>query len=139
MASWKSTIAILGSLLCTGIVAVAFLPSGKTVCVMERGNIRTVAHGLEAYKAKHGVYPNLSNFPSMVSAESPLVTEDFIPLQLSTTDRWGRPFKGHSSPIGYRLESLPDPNNQNDPEEHVIVGGNPNQPLYSGGVASSPH
>lgn len=62
-----------------------------------------VAAGLDPYHLKHGRYPDLPDFPSMVAEGSCLVTENLIPVHVPSRDPWGHAYSGQSTSKGYRL------------------------------------
>lgn len=77
--------------------------------------LRVVADGLERYRDKHGTYPAVSDWEGLISMESPLVRERYIPEYLDLKDLWGSPFRGASQPSQWRLSCSGKPG---DPETY---------------------
>ena len=92
-------------------------------CPIIRDEIRTAREALEMYHLKHGQYPELPNFQSMVDMNSPLVKENLLPVYVKTQDRWGQPYIGFSTKSYFKLECLGDPTNQKDFPSYVSESG----------------
>ena len=84
------------------VVLEKIIPEQK--CYFPPQPMKTVAEGLDQFKLKHGVYPSLEDFPSMVSSSSPLVTENMIPVGVPIADTRGHKYTAHSTSKGYLLE-----------------------------------
>ena len=52
-------------------------------------NLKIVSEGLDQYYLKHGQYPELGSFESMVTPNSPLVKESLIASNMPAKDPWG--------------------------------------------------
>jgi prepilin-type N-terminal cleavage/methylation domain-containing protein len=78
--------------------------------------LRIVGDGLDQYFLKHGIYPNLSSYEAMVDANSPLVKENMIPVNVPAKDPWGQPYEASSAKGRYELKCQGDPNS---PEERA--------------------
>ncbi|BDU74999.1 type II secretion system protein [Mesoterricola silvestris] len=76
--------------------------------------VKTVSEGLDMYYLKHGKYPDFTSFESMVDANSPLVKENNIPVNVSPADPWGNPFEGKSGKGGYVISCAGDPSGSAD-------------------------
>jgi hypothetical protein len=59
----------------------------------------------------------------MVDANSPLVKENMIPVNVPTKDRWDQPFEGTSSKGNYTLKCLGDPVNQDERKAFTLQPG----------------
>ncbi|HNX30381.1 MAG TPA: type II secretion system protein [Holophaga sp.] len=77
-------------------------------------NLKIVSEGLDQYYLKHGQYPELGSFESMVTPNSPLVKESLIASNMPAKDPWGQAYQGKSSKATYELKCEGDPTN---PEE----------------------
>jgi len=90
-----------------------------------RDTLNIVADGLEQHRLRHGEYPELPDFASMVGPASPLVTESLVPPHIPLLDPWGRPFEGVSTRSRYRLRSLGDPRQPNEWPEWEVTSDHP--------------
>jgi len=82
--------------------------------IKARSNVEIIGQGLDHYYLKHGFYPMLGSFEAMVEANSPLVKENFIPVNSPSKDPWDQPLEGSSTKGSYVLKCAGDPGN---PEE----------------------
>ncbi len=71
-----------------------------------------ISEAFQSYYLKHGLYPELPDFKSIVEGSSPLVAEGMLPPGTRTQDSWGQPFAGYSVKRTFRLECLGDPSDQ---------------------------
>ena len=69
-------------------------------CVDE---IKSVARGLDEYKSRYGRYPELPTWIALISADSPLVQENFIPSNFSEKDLWGQAYSAVVTRNSYHL------------------------------------
>lgn len=82
--------------------------------IKAHATVKTVGEGLDQYFLKHGKYPDLTSFESMVEPNSPLVKENMLPVGVSSVDPWGTPFEGKSGKGTYELKCAGDPNGSPD-------------------------
>jgi len=77
----------------------------KTAAFHQRSidTVEAVSSGMKEYKVRHGEFPACSDFPAMVSPQSPLVKEGLVPPNLSLRDYWGNPYSGHSNQSSFAL------------------------------------
>lgn len=85
--------------------------------------LKTVGEGLDQYFLKHGKYPDLTSYESMVEPNSPLVKENMIPVNVATTDPWGNPFEGKAGKGNYELKCAGDPNGSVDRKAFSVEPG----------------
>jgi prepilin-type N-terminal cleavage/methylation domain-containing protein len=101
--------------------------------------LRIVGDGLDQYFLKHGRYPDLTSYEAMVDANSPLVKENMIPVNVPTKDPWDQPYEATAGKGRYELKCAGDPNN---PEERkpfsVEPGKMPGDATSSGSTGASP-
>ena len=113
--------------------------SAKARYLKAQDTLRTVGDGLDQYFLKHGRYPDLTSFESMVDGNSPLVKENMIPVNVPAKDRWDQPFEGSAGKGNYELKCLGDPN---APEERgpfsVKPGVIPGEPSSGQAPATPP-
>ena len=74
--------------------------------------LKRVSEGLDMYFLRHGTYPPIANYESMVNASSPLVLEDLVPVNLPAKDPWDRPYECTSGDGTYMLKCAGDPNDK---------------------------
>jgi general secretion pathway protein G len=92
--------------------------------VKAHADMKTVAEGLDQYFLKHGKYPDLTSYESMVEPNSPLVKENLIPAGISPMDPWGdHPYEGTSGKGTYVLKCAGDPNGSVDRQAFTIEPG----------------
>ena len=112
--------------------------SAKARYLKAQDTLRTVGDGLDQYFLKHGRYPDLTSFESMVDANSPLVKENMIPVNVPVKDRWDQPFEGTSGKGKYELKCLGDPNDQDERKAFSVQPGMiPGEPT-TGATAPQP-
>ena len=101
--------------------------------------LKTVSEGLDGYFLRHGKYPDLSSYESMVDANSPLVKENMIPVNVPAVDPWGNPFEGKSSKGIYELKCAGDPNGSEIRKPFTVEPGKiPGQPDNAPSGAAAP-
>ena len=76
--------------------------------------LNQVVEALNAYKAKHGEFPEFKSFTELVAKGSPLVQEGFIQFAIPTSDPWGNPFIGSFSKQEFRIECSGSSQRPND-------------------------
>jgi prepilin-type N-terminal cleavage/methylation domain-containing protein len=82
-----------------------------------------VGSGLDQYFLKHGRYPDFSTYESMTDANSPLVKENMIPVNIPAKDPWDQPFEATSGKGKYELKCLGDPNGSEDRPPFTVEPG----------------
>jgi general secretion pathway protein G len=97
--------------------------SAKARYIKAQDTLKTVSEGLDQYFLKHGKYPDLSSYESMVDANSPLVKENMIPVNIAAVDPWGNPFEGKSGKGNYELKCAGDPNGSDDRKPFSVEPG----------------
>ena len=95
--------------------------------------LQVVGSGLDQYYLKHGVYPDLTSFESMVDANSPLVKENLIPVNVPVTDMWGQPFEGSAGKGRYELKCAGDPGGSEERKAFSVEPGK-----IPGGAGNTP-
>ena len=103
--------------------------------------LRNLASGLDQYYLKHGNYPELTSWEQMVDANSPLVKQNLIQVEMPKLDRWQQPFEGKSSKSTYELKCLGDPHDQEERPPYVWASGRGGYELREGagsGAAPAP-
>ena len=91
--------------------------------IKAQDTLKTVGEGLDQYFLKHGKYPDLTSYESMVDANSPLVKENMIPVNVANQDPWGNPFEGKSGKGNYELKCAGDPNGSVDRKPFTVEPG----------------
>jgi prepilin-type N-terminal cleavage/methylation domain-containing protein len=71
--------------------------------------LEIVSSALDQYFIKHGRYPDFSSYESMIDANSVLVKENMIPVNVPARDPWGEAFEGKSDKGYYTLKCAGDP------------------------------
>ena len=95
--------------------------------------LRIVGDGLDQYFLKHGRYPDLTSYEAMVDANSPLVKENMIPVNVPAKDPWDQPYEATSGKGRYELKCLGDPNSSEDRKPFSVEPGR-----MPGDAASTP-
>jgi general secretion pathway protein G len=85
--------------------------------------LRIVGDGLDQYFLKHGRYPDLTSYEAMVDANSPLVKENMIPVNVPSKDPWDQPYEATSGKGRYELKCLGDPNTSEDRKPFSVEPG----------------
>ena len=114
---------LMAAMIIIAVIATLGFKSYKSYSVMAnrikaQDVLKHVSDGLDVYFLRHGMYPTIANYESMVNASSPLVEEDLIPVNLPHNDPWGHAYEGVSGGDTYRLKCLGD---LNDKVERSIV------------------
>ena len=100
--------------------------------------VKNVADALDQYYLKHGYFPELPNFESMVSPDSPLVQEDFLARGQYTLDPWGNRRNAFSSKSTYSIECATDPTKKSPLTKLIFrPGERPNQSFNPDAAATS--
>lgn len=102
-----------------------------------RNILEIVGGGLDKYYLKHGVFPDLGNFETMVEPNSPLVKQDFIPANTPAKDPWGQPYEGVSNKGNYTLKCAGDPSHPEEYGPFVIEPGKYSDANQPAGPASA--
>ena len=71
--------------------------------------MRQVQNGLAEHYMRYGYYPELGSWEAMISASSPLLIKNFIPVNIPVNDPWGQPFEGKSEKTKFELKCLGRP------------------------------
>lgn len=100
--------------------------------------LRLVGDGLDQYFLKHGRYPELNSYESMVDANSPLVKENMIPVNVPAKDPWDQPYEASSGKGKYELKCQGDPNNQDERKAFSVEPGKISGESTSGQPAAAP-
>jgi len=85
--------------------------------------LRIVGDGLDQYFLKHGRYPDLTSYEAMVDANSPLVKENMIPVNVPAKDPWDQPYEASSGKAKYELKCAGDPNGSEDRKPFTVEPG----------------
>jgi prepilin-type N-terminal cleavage/methylation domain-containing protein len=88
--------------------------------------LQVLGSGLDQYFLKHGVYPEVATYESMIDANSPLVKENMIPVNVPVKDPWGEPYEATSGKGSYSLKCLGDPNPSEDRPPFTVEPGKMN-------------
>lgn len=70
--------------------------------------LQILGSGLDQYFLKHGRYPDLTSYESMIDANSPMVKENMIPPNMPVKDPWDQPYEATSGKGNYTLKCLGD-------------------------------
>ena len=57
--------------------------------IKAKDTLQIVSSGLDQYYLKHGQFPSMTTFESLIDANSPLVKENMIPPNVPAKDPWG--------------------------------------------------
>jgi prepilin-type N-terminal cleavage/methylation domain-containing protein len=85
--------------------------------------LRIVGEGLDHYFVKHGKFPEISSYETMIDANSPLVKENLIPVNVPAKDPWDQPFEGTSGKGNYQLKCAGDPNGSEERKPFSVEPG----------------
>ena len=100
--------------------------SAKARYLKAQDTLQVVGSGLDQYFLKHGRYPDLTSYESMIDANSPLVKENMIPVNVPAKDPWDQPFEASSGKGRYELKCLGDPNQSEDRPPFTVEPGRMN-------------
>lgn len=103
--------------------------------IKARDQVETVGKGLDMYYLKHGVFPDLGSFEAMIEANSPLVKQNFIPVNCPAKDPWGQPYEGTSAKGHYTLKCAGDPSHPEDFPAFTIEPGKLSEGAPAGATA----
>jgi len=84
--------------------------SAKARFLKAQDTLKTVGEGLDQYFLKHGKYPDLTTYESMVEPNSVLVKENMLPPNMPAKDPWDQPYEAKSGKGNYELKFVGDPN-----------------------------
>ncbi len=62
--------------------------SAKARYLKAQDTLQILGSGLDQYFLKHGRYPDLTSYESMIDGNSPMVKENMIPPNMPTKDPW---------------------------------------------------
>jgi len=88
--------------------------SARARYLKAQDTLRIVKDGLDQYYLKHGRYPDLTSYDAMVDANSPLVKENMIPVNVPAKDPWDQAYEASSGKGSYELKCLGDPSGNED-------------------------
>jgi general secretion pathway protein G len=97
--------------------------SAKARYLKAQDTLQIVGSGLDQYFLKHGRYPDLTSYDSMIDANSPLVKENMIPVNVPTKDPWDQPFEATSGKGSYVLKCLGDPGGSEERKAFSVEPG----------------
>jgi len=97
--------------------------SAKARYLKAQDTLRIVGDGMDQYFLKHGKYPDLTSYESMIDANSPLVKENMIPVNVPVKDPWDQPFEGMSGKGKYELKCMGDPNSPEERKPFTVEPG----------------
>jgi len=97
--------------------------SAKARYLKAQDTLQVVGSGLDQYFLKHGRYPDLTSYESMIDANSPLVKENMIPVNVPAKDPWDQPFEASSGKGKYELKCAGDPNGSEERKPFTIEPG----------------
>ncbi len=97
--------------------------SARARYIKAQDTLQTVGNGLDQYFLKHGTYPDLNNYESMVDANSPLVKENMLPVNMPLKDPWGQAYEAMSGKGRYVLKFVGDPNGSEDRKAFTVEPG----------------
>jgi len=97
--------------------------SAKARYLKAQDTLQVVGSGLDQYFLKHGRYPDLTSYESMIDANSPLVKENMIPVNVPAKDPWEQPFEASSGKGKYELKCMGDPNGSEERKPFTVEPG----------------
>jgi general secretion pathway protein G len=97
--------------------------SAKARYLKAQDTLQIVGSGLDQYFLKHGRYPDLTSYESMIDANSPLVKENMILVNVPVKDPWEQPYEATSGKGSYALKCLGDPNNSEERKPFTVEPG----------------
>jgi prepilin-type N-terminal cleavage/methylation domain-containing protein len=97
--------------------------SAKARYLKAQDTLRIVGDGLDQYFLKHGRYPELTSYESMIDANSPLVKENMVPVNVPAKDPWDQPYEGTAGKGKYELKCAGDPNGSEERKAFVVEPG----------------
>jgi prepilin-type N-terminal cleavage/methylation domain-containing protein len=108
---------LMAAMIIIAVIATLGFKSYKSYSVMAnrikaQDVLKHVSEGLDVYFLRHGIYPTLASYESMVNADSPLVQEDLVPVNLPIKDPWGHSYEGISGDGTYKLKCAGDANDK---------------------------
>ena len=97
--------------------------SAKARYLKAQDTLSIVGSGLDQYFLKHGRYPDLTSFESMIDANSPLVKENMIPVNVPAKDPWEQPYEGTAGKGKYELKCAGDPGGSEERKAFTVEPG----------------
>ena len=97
--------------------------SAKARYLKAQDTLRIVGEGLDQYFIKHGRYPDLSSYDTMIDANSPLVKENMIPVNVPSKDPWDQPYEGTAGKANYQLKCAGDPGGSEERKAFTLEPG----------------
>jgi general secretion pathway protein G len=97
--------------------------SAKARYLKAQDTLQIVGSGLDQYFLKHGRYPDLTSYDSMIDANSPLVKENMIPVNVPAKDPWDQPYEGSAGKGKYALTCAGDPNGSEERKAFTLEPG----------------
>jgi general secretion pathway protein G len=97
--------------------------SAKARYLKAQDTLRIVGEGLDQFFIKHGKYPELTSYESMIDANSPLVKENMIPVNVPPKDPWDQPYEGTAGKGKYELKCAGDPNGSDERKAFTVEPG----------------
>ena len=91
--------------------------------IKAKDTLQIVSSGLDQYYLKHGQFPSMTTFESLIDANSPLVKENMIPPNVPAKDPWGNPFEATSGKGVYALKCQGDPSGNEDRKAFTLEPG----------------
>jgi general secretion pathway protein G len=73
-------------------------------------DLQAVQKGIAEYYMQTGNYPELSSWEAMISANSPLVKKNMLPVNIPINDPWGTPYEGKSTKGTFEIKCVGSPN-----------------------------
>jgi len=97
--------------------------SAKARYLKAQDTLQILGSGLDQYFLKHGRYPDLTSYESMIDGNSPMVKENMIPPNMPAKDPWDQPYEASAGKGKYELKCLGDPNNSEERKPFSIEPG----------------
>jgi len=97
--------------------------SARARYIKAQDTLQGVGNGLDQYFLKHGQYPDLTSYESMVDANSPLVKENMLPVNMPLKDPWGQAYEATSGKGRYVLKFVGDPNGSEERKAFTVEPG----------------
>jgi len=85
--------------------------------------LQILGSGLDQYFLRHGRYPDLTSYDSMIDANSPMVKENMIPPNMPAKDPWDQPYEATASKGKYELKCLGDPAGSEERKPFTVEPG----------------
>jgi len=85
--------------------------------------LQILGSGLDQYFLRHGRYPDLTSYESMIDANSPMVKENMIPPNMPVKDPWDQPYEASAGKGNYTLKCLGDPSGAEERKGFTVEPG----------------